>query len=53
MNDALRDSAFKVTCERSLNNLMDSLSHDFSNVIFYITSTNIWQTSNLKNIITF
>ena len=53
MTDALNDFAVEVTCEPSLNNLMDSLSHDFSSVIFYITSTNIWQMSSLKNIITF
>ena len=53
MTDALHDFAVEVTCELSLNNLMDSLSHDFWSVIFYITSTKIWQTSNLENIITF
>ena len=53
MTDALHDFAVEVNCEPSLNNLMDSLSHYFSSVIFYITSTNIWQMSNLKNVITF
>ena len=52
MTDALHDFAVEVTCEPSLNNLMDSLLHDFSSAAFYITFTNIWQRSNLKNIIT-
>ena len=41
MTDALHDFAVEVTGEPSLNNLMDSLSHGFSSVIFYITSTSI------------
>ena len=53
MTDALHDFAVEVTDEPFLNNLMDSRSHDFSSVIFCITSTNIWQTTNLKNISTF
>ena len=53
MTDALHDFAVEVTGEPFLNNLMDSRSHDFSSVIFYITSTNIWQTTNLKNIFPF
>ena len=52
MTDALHDFAVEVTCEPSLNNLMDSLLQDFSSAVFYITFTNIWQRSNLKNIIT-
>ena len=36
MTDTLHDFAVEVTCEPSLNNLMDSLSHDFSSVVFYI-----------------
>ena len=50
MTDALHDFAVEVTWEPSLNNLMDSISHDFSSVFFYTTSTNIWQTSNLKKL---
>ena len=53
MTDTLHDFAVQVTYEPSQNNLMDSLWHEFSSVIFYITSIKIWQTSNLKNNITF
>ena len=53
MTDTLHDFAVQVTYEPSQNNLMDSLLHEFSSVIFYITSIKIWQTSNLKNNITF